>query len=218
MSEYKITGVEIQDGSYGYAVGDELTVDLNTTDGKLTVTSIDEPAVWFITSGAVSGTMSGYVSGETVSIYHETFTITAVEGVVTALTGDGQGYADHNVTGEVVTSEDYTYEGSGTGLVITLTSSELSGGTITGVSITNAGSSSTSTVENPVSLTGGTGINAAANITLSVVIPFEKVEVTDVPGTMPKPATEVSYVDYDVTSVDVPIDYNTTFTREYPVA
>lgn len=46
---------------------------------------------------------------------------------------------------------------------------------------------------------------------------FEKVEVTDVPGTMPKPATEVNYVTYEVSYPELPIDYNTTFTREYPV-
>lgn len=46
---------------------------------------------------------------------------------------------------------------------------------------------------------------------------FEKVEVTDVPGAMPKPATEVSYVSYSVSYPELPIDYNTAFTREYPV-
>ena len=46
---------------------------------------------------------------------------------------------------------------------------------------------------------------------------FEKVEVTDVPGTMPKPTTEVNYVTYEVSYPELPIDYNTAFTREYPV-
>ena len=46
---------------------------------------------------------------------------------------------------------------------------------------------------------------------------FEKVEVTGIPGTMPKPATEVSYVSYSVSYPTSPIDYNTTFTRVYPV-
>ena len=46
---------------------------------------------------------------------------------------------------------------------------------------------------------------------------FEKVVVTDVPGTMPKPATEVSYVSYSVSYPTSPINYNTTFTRVYPV-
>ena len=46
---------------------------------------------------------------------------------------------------------------------------------------------------------------------------FEKVEVTDIPGTMPKPATEVSYVTYSVSYPTSPIAYNTTFTRVYPV-
>lgn len=46
---------------------------------------------------------------------------------------------------------------------------------------------------------------------------FEKVEVTDIPGTMPKPATNVSYVSYSVAYPTSPIDYNTTFTRVYPV-
>lgn len=46
---------------------------------------------------------------------------------------------------------------------------------------------------------------------------FEKVEVTGIPGTMPKPATEVNYVKYSVAYPELPIDYNTTFTRVYPV-
>ena len=46
---------------------------------------------------------------------------------------------------------------------------------------------------------------------------FEKVEVTGIPGTMPKPATEVSYVSYNVSYPTSPIDYKTTFTRVYPV-
>lgn len=88
-------------------------------------------------------------------------------------------------------------------------------GAITSVVITDAGESTTSTVENPVSVTGGTGSGAKFNITLAAV--FEEVEVTDVPGTMPKPATEVSYVSYSVSYPELPIDYNTAFTREYPV-
>lgn len=46
---------------------------------------------------------------------------------------------------------------------------------------------------------------------------FEKVEVKDVPGTMPKPATNVSYVKYSAAYPELPIAYNTTFTRVYPV-
>ena len=46
---------------------------------------------------------------------------------------------------------------------------------------------------------------------------FERVEVTDIPGKMPKPATEVSYVTYSVSYPTSPIAYNTTFTRVYPV-
>lgn len=46
---------------------------------------------------------------------------------------------------------------------------------------------------------------------------FEKVEVTGIPGTMPKPATEVSYVLYSVVYPELPIAYKTTFTRVYPV-
>ena len=46
---------------------------------------------------------------------------------------------------------------------------------------------------------------------------FEKVEVKDIPGTMPKPATDVSYVKYSVSYPELPIAYKTTFTRVYPV-
>ena len=46
---------------------------------------------------------------------------------------------------------------------------------------------------------------------------FEKVEVTGIPGTMPKPATEVNYVKYSVAYPELPIAYKTTFTRVYPV-
>lgn len=46
---------------------------------------------------------------------------------------------------------------------------------------------------------------------------FEKVEVKDIPGKMPKPATNVSYVSYSVDYPTSPINYNTTFTRVYPV-
>lgn len=46
---------------------------------------------------------------------------------------------------------------------------------------------------------------------------FEKVEVKDIPGKMPKPATNVSYVSYNVSYPELPIAYNTTFTRVYPV-
>lgn len=46
---------------------------------------------------------------------------------------------------------------------------------------------------------------------------FEKVEVKDIPGKMPKPATVVSYVKYSVAYPELPIAYKTTFTRVYPV-
>ena len=46
---------------------------------------------------------------------------------------------------------------------------------------------------------------------------FEKVEVTGIPGKMPKPATVVSYVKYSVAYPELPIAYKTTFTRVYPV-
>ena len=115
------------------------------------------------------------------------------------------------------TSSEYTYSGVGTNAILQVYFSRVyeGGGEVEEVAIVNAGESTTSTVENPVSATGGTGSGAKFNITLGEV--FEEVEVTDVPGTMPKPATEVSYVSYSVSYPELPIDYNTTFTREYPV-
>lgn len=214
MLEYSVNSVEIQSAGTGYKVNDVLTIDLDTDDAKLKVTSVT-PDKYAVATATASGTMSGYLTGETITIAGETnavLTITAEEGAITALTVTTAGVFASDIAGSVTT---FTYEGLGTGLELAVTTSTITGGAITGVVITNVGESTTSTVENPVSVTGGTGSGAKVNITLASI--FEEVEVTDVPGTMPKPATEVSYVSYSVSYPELPIDYNTTFTREYPV-
>lgn len=214
MLEYSLKSVEIQSAGTGYAVNDVLTIDLDTDDAKLKVTSVT-PNKYAVATATASGTMTGYLTGETITVAGETnavLTITAEEGAITALTVTTAGVFASDIAGSIT---DFTYEGEGTGLELAVTTSTITGGAITGVVISDIGESTTATVENPVSVTGGTGSSATFNIVLASI--FEEVEVTDVPGTMPKPATEVSYVSYSVSYPELPIDYNTAFTREYPV-
>lgn len=214
MLEYSLKSVEIESAGTGYVVNDALTIDLDTDDAKLKVTSVT-PDTYAIATATASGTMTGYETGETITIAGETnavLTITAEEGVITALTVTTAGVFASDIAGSIT---DFTYEGEGTGLELAVTTSTITGGAITDVVISDIGESTTDTVENPVNVSGGTGSGATFNIVLASI--FEEVEVTDVPGTMPKPATEVNYMTYNVAYGTLPIDYNTTFTREYPV-
>lgn len=220
MLEYSVNSVEIQSAGTGYAVNDVLTIDLDTDDAKLKVTAV-KPLTYHIATATASGTMSGYLTGETITVKGApgdtaaVLSIAAEDGVISGLTVENDDSYSTNIEG-TISSDNIIYEGEGTGLELSVTTeSNSDAGAVTGVVITDAGESTTSTVENPVSVTGGTGSGAKVNITLASI--FEKVEVTDVPGTMPKPATEVSYVSYSVSYPALPIDYNTTFTREYPV-
>lgn len=221
MIEYNVTKVAIQTAGTGYAVNDVLTADLDLEDAKFKVTAV-KPLKYTVTAATASGTMSGYETDETITVKgaegdtSAVLTITAEDGAITALTVTAGGSFASDISGSV-SSDDIVYEGEGTGLELSVTASgNADVGAITAITIKEGGESSTGTISNPVSVTGGTG--SGAKLTLTLSLPFEEVEVADVPGVMPKPATEVSYVDYDVSSVDVPIDYNTTFTREYPVA
>lgn len=221
MIEYNVTKVAIQTAGTGYAVNDVLTADLDLEDAKFKVTAV-KPLAYHIATATASGTMSGYLTGETITVKGApgdtaaVLSIVAEEGVITGLTVENDDSYSTNIEGPIASS-NIIYEGEGIGLELSVTTeSNSDAGAITAITIKEGGESSTGTISNPVSVTGGTG--SGAKLTLTLSLPFEEVEVADVPGTMPKPATEVSYVDYDVSSVDVPIDYNTAFTREYPVA
>lgn len=195
---------------------------------------LDESTGEFVPSDDPQFAMSGYAANETLTLkgtasgdVDAVFTITSVDenGAITglAITDDGAftEQTQEDSFGSYMTidtaSTTLIYEGQGVNGILHLVLNRvyMGGGLINAVQIVDAGESTTSTVENPVSVTGGTGSDATFNITLGEV--FEKVEVTDVPGTMPKPATEVSYVSYSVSYPELPIDYNTAFTREYPV-
>lgn len=221
MIEYNVTKVAIQTAGTGYAVNDVLTADLDLEDAKFKVTAV-KPLTYHIATATASGTMSGYLTGETITVKGApgdtaaVLSIVAEEGAITGLTVENDDSYSTNIEGPI-DPDNIVYEGEGTGLELSVTTeSNSDAGAITAITIKEGGESSTGTISNPVSVTGGTG--SGAKLTLTLSLPFEEVEVADVPGTMPKPATEVSYVDYDVSSVDVPIDYNTAFTREYPVA
>lgn len=254
MLEYSLKSVEIESAGTGYSVNDQLTIDLDTKDAKLKVTSVsageptnvavanralavtgyfDETTGTFIPSDDPQYAMSGYAVGDTFTMSvaqgdtSPVFTVASVEdGVITGLTVTTAGSitidSDHSDTfDDFLDSDSWTYlpsgENHGGGAILHVYFSRVyeGGGEVEEVVIVDHGESTTSTVENPVSVTGGTGSDATFNITLAEV--FEEVEVTDVPGTMPKPATEVSYVSYSVSYPELPIDYNTAFTREYPV-
>lgn len=221
MIEYNVTKVEIQTAGTGYAVNDVLTADLDLEDAKFKVTAV-KPLTYHIETATASGTMSGYLTGETITVKGApsdtaaVLSIIAEDGAITGLTVENDDSYSTNIAG-TIDPDNIVYEGEGTGLELSVTTeSNSDAGAITAVAIKEGGESSTSTVSNPVSVTGGTG--SGAKLTLTLSLPFEEVEVTDVPGTMPKPATDVEIVNYSVSSVDVPIDYNTTFTRQYPVA
>lgn len=105
-------------GPEGLVIKDVIVTDIT---GVLTVVTssplIDE---WLVTGATTNGTTSGYLTGETITIdcdngSQEVFTITASDGVITALTGNGQGYFYHDCNGDIITS--FVYNGtSGTGL------------------------------------------------------------------------------------------------------
>lgn len=223
MIEYNVTKAEIQTAGAGYAVNDVLTADLDLEDAKFKVTAV-KPLTYVVVDYELTTGGEGYEQGETITIAGSeagdvpaVLTISAVsEGMVTGLTITNAGAYASNISGEVPTAS-MIYEGTGTGLEFNVTANASSDtGAITALTITNSGESSTGTVSNPVSVTGGTG--SGAKLTLTLSLPFEEVEVSDVPGTMPKPATSVEYVNYSVSYPELPIDYNTEFTRQYPVA
>lgn len=222
MIEYNVKDVEIQNAGSGYLVNDSVVVDLDPTDASFKVTAV-EPLVYKVNSATATTEteMVNYVSNETITVKGAegdtpaVLTITAEEGAITSLTVTDAGVFVNDVAG-VVNAADMIYNGEGTGAIInvaTINTANIAGG-ITGIEIVNAGISN-AIVNNPVNIVNGTGSGATVNLVMGV--PFEKVVVTDVPGTMPKPATNVLYMAYNVSSAELPINYNTTFSREYPV-
>ena len=89
-----------------------------------------EPTVKYeVASATASGTMSGYLSDETITILGAegdtaaVLTITAEDGAITALTVTTAGEYSEDISGEIST---YSYSGSGEGAVITVVASEIS--------------------------------------------------------------------------------------------
>lgn len=229
-SLYILNGITWLDGTSGYVTGETVTIPavsagdpdivitLTATDGVITGVSADEAY-----SVDFTGNMTGtYTSADYIYTGSGTglvLTLDCMEielgGSITGLEVVSGGSFASNISGSV-SSDNIVYAGEGTGLELSVTASgNVDVGAITEITIEEGGENSTDTISNPVSVTGGTG--SGAKLTLTLSLPFEKVEVADVPGIIPKPATDVEIANYDVPSVDVTIDYNTTFTREYPV-
>lgn len=204
---FKVSAVEIVNPGTGYTVNDELVVDLNKTDAKLKVVSVDAgtPTNTFMVSSveALTGymdestdefvpstdpqfAMSGYQANETATLVVHSgdvapvVTISSVNeaGAVTGLTITEPGVINESTieqdSFEVYLavnsgSTDLTYNGAGTNcwLHLTLSRIMMGGGVITEVAIANAGESTTDEVTNPVSVTGGTGLDATFKVTLS---------------------------------------------------
>lgn len=81
-----------------------------------------------VASATASGTMTGYVTAETITILGDTgdtaavLTITAEDGAITALTVTTAGEFATDISGELST---YQYEGTGTGAEITVVAEKI---------------------------------------------------------------------------------------------
>lgn len=168
---YSLKSAEVAVAGSGYAVNDILTIDLNADDAKLKVTEVT-PIIYSVATATASGAeMTGYVSDETITVAGAegdtaaVLTITAAEGVITALTVTTAGSFASDIAGAIDPAK-ITYAGVGTGATITVTTSS-SGNGVKTVTITDAGlNEDTSVVENPVAATGGTGSGVKFNIVL----------------------------------------------------
>ncbi|MBO7696830.1 MAG: hypothetical protein J6T10_29735 [Methanobrevibacter sp.] len=144
----------------------------------------DETTGAFIPSDDPQYAMSGYAVGDTFTMSvaqgdtSPVFTVASVEdGVITGLTVTTAGSitidSEHSDSFDAfLDSDSWTYlpvgENNGGGAILHVYFSRVyeGGGDITEVVITEAGSNESNTVENPVSVTGGTGTGAKFNLTL----------------------------------------------------
>lgn len=168
-STYIISSVTLLSGGKEYAVSDELTVEggIDDVPGIITVKSVT-PTVYQVTAATPAGTMADYVSGETITILGgegdtpAVLTITAEDGVITALEVTEAGSYAEDISGEIST---YTYEGSGTGLELTVTAAITdNSGSIESFDYTNG--SYTSDLSGEFSLLSATGSGASFNVTM----------------------------------------------------
>ena len=126
--KYIVKSISLVAGGKGYVADDELVVagSEGDTPAVITVKTV-KPAKYSIATATAAGTMADYVSGETISILGSegdtaaVLTITAEDGVITELTVTEAGEYAEDIAGEVAT---YSYEGSGTGLELSVTTSE----------------------------------------------------------------------------------------------
>ena len=127
---YVVKSVSLVAGGHGYAANDALEIAgaEGDTPAVITVKSV-KPVKYSVASATAAGTMSDYVSGETITILGAegdtaaVLTITAEDGVITALTVSEAGEYAEDIAGEVST---YSYEGSGTGLELSVVTTESS--------------------------------------------------------------------------------------------
>ncbi len=169
-STYTISSVALSSGGQGYAVNDELIVVSGVEDGvpaTITVKSVT-PTVYQVTTATAGGTMADYVSGETITILGAegdtpaVLTITAEAGVITSLEVTEAGSYAEDISGEIST---YTYEGSGTGLELTVTADITdNSGSIESFDYTNG--SYTSDLSGVFTLASDTGTGASFNIAM----------------------------------------------------
>lgn len=168
-STFTISSVALSSAGKGYAVNDELTVEGGADDvpATITVKSVT-PTVYQVTAATPSGTMADYVSGETITILGgegdtpAVLTITAEDGVITALEVTNAGSYAEDISGEIST---YTYEGSGTGLVLTVTAGVTdNSGSIESFDYTNG--SYTSDLSGVFTLSSTTGSGASFDIAM----------------------------------------------------
>lgn len=128
--KFVVSTVTLTAAGKDYQVDDELTITGGESDtaSVITVKTVN-PTTYQIASATASGTMSGYETDETITILGAegdtaaVLTITAEAGAITALTVTTAGEYAEDPTGEITT---YTYEGSGTGLELTVVGEETS--------------------------------------------------------------------------------------------
>ena len=160
--DYHISRVALTAAGEGYSIGDELSVPLTPTAGKVKVTRLNSE--YKVLEATVSAAGTDYTNGDVLTVTIDggtdaTFSAIVSSGMVTEVTIVNAGLSDTSFDGE------YTVTGgTGTGAKLNLTT--VNTGKIAAVSIIDTGSSETSEIVNPVAL--GTG-GAAANITLTNV-------------------------------------------------
>lgn len=166
--KYIVSAVSLTAAGKDYKANDELTITgaEGDTAAVITVKTVSAPK-YSVATATASGTMTGYESGETITILGAegdtaaVLTITAEAGSITELTVTTPGEYATDIAGDITT---YEYTGLGTGLELSVTTTESDSGAILTFEFTEGLYASNLSGSKTLASTTGTG--ATFNVTM----------------------------------------------------